>query len=126
MTPTETDATVRDAEDGVADSEIAEGDGSADAERASDERADERRVAVGLGDATLSVPASADDEEAAAIAAAVGAHLSDRARAAARSESALATEPADRWRLSARLRGRTLPRDIDRGEEWTAAARSQW
>lgn len=87
---------------------------------------EDRRVAVGSGDAVLSVPADADPEEAAAIATAIGAHLADSARAVARAESDVEPEPADRWRLAARLRGRTLPREVTRGEEWAAAARSQW
>jgi hypothetical protein len=80
-------------------------------------------------DATLSLPADATPEEAAAIAAAIGAHLEDRRRAAAAAAAASDDEPerADPWTLAGRLRAqgkRRWPEDVERGEEWRAAARS--
>jgi hypothetical protein len=71
-------------------------------------------------DASLSIPASADGGEAAAIAAAIGAHLHDRTAAAAADDG---PEHCDRWSLCGRLGGRTPPRDVVRGEEWKAAGR---
>ncbi|MFB6184163.1 MAG: hypothetical protein ABEI96_06365 [Haloarculaceae archaeon] len=84
-------------------------------------------VAVGP-ERSVSMPADATDAEAAAIAAAVSAHLDDRRRAAA-AASADADRPefVDRWKLHARLRAigkRRYPREVERGEEWKAAARA--
>jgi len=77
---------------------------------------------------SLSVPADADEAEAAAIASAVGAHLHDRQVAAA-AAAAEDDEPdtVDAWKLAGRMkaRGRSRwPKDVRRGEEWTASARS--
>lgn len=72
---------------------------------------------------SLAVPASANHGEAAAIAVAVGAHLHDRAAAGTADDT---TEPCNRWKLCGRLRGQTPPRNVARGEEWKAAARSRW
>ncbi|WP_049999169.1 hypothetical protein [Halococcus sediminicola] len=69
----------------------------------------------------LSLPASADRDEAAAIAAAVGAYLRDRTAAAA----ADGPEHCDRWTLCGRFGGRTPPREVRRGEEWKAAGRAR-
>jgi len=84
-------------------------------------------TAVELGeDATLAVPASATDDEAAAIAAAVGAHLNDRQRAAAKGAETRAPR-SDPWTLHGRMRAlgkRRYSRDVKRGEEWKAAARA--
>jgi hypothetical protein len=71
----------------------------------------------------LAVPASADADEAAAIAVAVGAHLSDRAAARAAADDAPAS--CDPWKLQGRLDGKKPPREVARGEEWKAAARSR-
>jgi hypothetical protein len=68
----------------------------------------------------LAVPARATDEEAAAIAAAIGAHLRDRAAAEPDSEPLV-----DRWKLAGRIGKRRLPRTVRRGEEWKAAARAR-
>jgi hypothetical protein len=70
-------------------------------------------------DASLSIPASADRGEAAAIAAAIGAHICDRT-AAAEEEG---PEYCDRWTLCGRFGSRTPPREVRRGEEWKAAGR---
>lgn len=72
----------------------------------------------------LSVPASANHGETAAIAAAVGAHLHDRAAAGAASDET--TEKCNRWKLCGRLGGRKPPREALRGEEWKAAGRARW
>lgn len=72
---------------------------------------------------SLTVPASANADETAAIAVAVGAHLRDRA--AARTAAADAPAPCDRWKLRGRLGGRKPPREVSAGEEWKAAARSR-
>ncbi|WP_224449244.1 acc operon protein [Haloprofundus salilacus] len=79
--------------------------------------------------ADLLVPANADDAEAAAIAAAVGAHLRDQqvAAAAAASESAETWE-GERWRFAARvdaLQGRSVRvPDGAPTDAWTAAGRT--
>lgn len=72
-------------------------------------------------DSILSIPKSADRGEAAAIAAAVGAHLRD-CTAAATDDS---PEHCDRWTLCGRFGGRTPPREVRRGEEWKAAGRAR-
>lgn len=72
------------------------------------------------------VPEDADAGEAAAIAAALGAHLRDRAVAGSTSEADVVPEPCSRWKLCGRLGGRKPPRTVARGEEWKAAARSRW
>ncbi|WP_459193949.1 hypothetical protein [Halosimplex sp. J119] len=91
---------------------------------------DDATVTVTLDGAevAVSIPADADEEEAAAIATAVGAHLHDRqvaaAAAAAEDEE---SDTVDAWKLASRMkaRGRSRwPKDVRRGEEWKAAARS--
>jgi hypothetical protein len=52
----------------------------------------------------LSIPADADDAEAAAIAAAVGAHLTDLERAAAAAGEADASWNDNRWAYAGRIR----------------------
>lgn len=74
--------------------------------------------------ASLTVPASAEAGEAAAIAAAVGAHLRDRVVVGVEVDNG--PEPCDRWKLCGRLGGREPPRGVVHGEEWKAAARSRW
>ena len=71
---------------------------------------------------SLTVPANANADEAAAIAVAVGAHLRG---AAIRAAAADAPAPCDRWKLRGRLGGQKPPREVTRGEEWKAAARSR-
>ena len=79
---------------------------------------------------TLSLPPDADESEAAAIATAVGAHLTDRDRAAAASGTGAddeGCERADPWTVAGRMEAvgkRRWPDDVRRGEEWAAAARS--
>jgi uncharacterized membrane protein len=64
---------------------------------------DDSRV---LGDADLRVPDDATDEEAAAIAAAIGAHLRAQAAAAAAAEDdEEASWDGKRWTFGGRLRG---------------------
>lgn len=78
----------------------------------------------------MDLPADADSDEVAAIATAVGAHLTDRVRAAAAaaaSEDDEASDRADQWTLAARMKAmgkRRWPDDVERGDEWKAAARS--
>jgi len=76
---------------------------------------------------TLRVPANADDEEAAAIAAAIGTHLRDREAAAAAADDDRSGWRGTRWGFAGRMesvRGRrvrapaTAPSD-----PWTAAGR---
>lgn len=76
---------------------------------------------------TIRVPADADDEEAAAIAAAIGAHLRDREAAAAAADDDRSGWRGTRWGFAGRVesvRGRrarapaTAPSD-----PWTAAGR---
>jgi hypothetical protein len=59
-----------------------------------------------LADADLRIPDDATDEEAAAIAAAIGAHLRDReAAAAAAADDDEETWDGERWSFAGRLRG---------------------
>jgi hypothetical protein len=77
-------------------------------------------------DATVELPAEATSDEAAAVAAVIGAHLHDRHRAAAAAAEPSGPESANRWTLAGRygVRDRNdLPRRVDRGEEWKMAAR---
>lgn len=71
---------------------------------------------------SFTIPASADADEAAAIAAAVGAHLRDRAAARAAADDTLAA--CDPWKLRGRLDGQNPSREVAHGNEWKAAARS--
>jgi len=69
------------------------------------------------------------DGEAAAVAAAISAHLTDRQRAAAAAETEAAPERVTEWSLAGRFesvgaRARRRPRSVERGNEWKAAARS--
>lgn len=90
------------------------------------------RVTVPVDDGSIAIdlPPDANHEEAAAIACAVGAHLGDRRRAAlaaARRDETGAT--MDRWTLAGRFRSGRCSRwlgDVERGEEWTAAARADY
>ena len=77
----------------------------------------------------LDLPDDADDEEAAAIAAAVGAHVRDGyLAAAAAGEATVETWDGDRWAFAGRieaLQGRSVR--IPRGaptDAWTAAERT--
>jgi hypothetical protein len=85
------------------------------------------------GDHRLDIPADATDEEAAAIAAALGAYLQDRERATAAVAAAAAAGDADdwtddRWRFSGRLanlqgRSRRVPTDAPTNP-WAASGRT--
>ena len=83
-------------------------------------------------DRTLSLPETATDEEAAAIAAAIGAHLNDQQAAAAAAQAAQGdTESWDgkRWGYAGRLectQGRTarVPTTAPT-DEWTASGRTE-
>lgn len=70
----------------------------------------------------LMIPASVDADGIAAIAAAVGAHLRDRAEGREMADDSSAS--CDRWKLRGRLGGRTPPCEVTTGNEWKAAARS--
>lgn len=68
---------------------------------------------------------TATPEEATAVAVAIGAHLTDRARAA---DSDDETATVDPWAFAGRLasvgqRPRDRPRAVERGDEWRAATR---
>ncbi|WP_058995828.1 hypothetical protein [Haloarcula sp. CBA1127] len=80
-------------------------------------------------DLSLSIPADASQAEAAAIAAAISAHLTDRQRAAKASSQRSTVEYVDEWTLAGRLASvgkRRPPNNVKRGEEWKAAARAQY
>ena len=69
------------------------------------------------------------DEEATAIAAAIGKHLTDQQRAAAAAATVDEVERVSDWTLAGRFdavgnRSRRRPRAVERGNEWKAAARS--
>ncbi|WP_408958735.1 hypothetical protein [Natrinema sp. 74] len=82
------------------------------------------------GDVALDLPDDADDEEAAAIAAAIGAHLHDRALAAA-AAAAGGDETWDtkRWAFAGRVRAQQhrtvrVPREAPT-DAWSAAGRTE-
>ena len=79
---------------------------------------------------TVSVPGDATEAEAAAISAAVSAHITDRQRAAAAAAAASeSSDYVDEWTLAGRLARfgkERRPRNVERGEEWKAAARARY
>jgi hypothetical protein len=81
-------------------------------------------------DITVSIPDDATSAEAAAISAAISAHITDRQRAAAAAAAAADTvEYVDGLTLAGRLDRfgkRRRPQDVERGEEWKAAARARY
>ncbi|WP_434530726.1 hypothetical protein ACODNH_18135 [Haloarcula sp. NS06] len=80
-------------------------------------------------DLSLSIPADASQAEAAAITAAISAHLTDRQRAAKASSQRSTVEYVDEWTLAGRLASvgkRRPPNNVKRGEEWKAAARARY
>jgi hypothetical protein len=80
-------------------------------------------------DLPLSIPADASQAEAAAITAAVSAHVTDRQRAAEATAQRPTVEYVDEWTLTARLASvgkRRPPDNVKRGEEWKAAARARY
>jgi len=95
-----------------------------------DAPASESSRVVEVGDTRVSLPPDAAPDEAAAIVAAVGAHLRDReaaAAAAAAAAEAADTWDGDRWRFAGRLasttgRGDRVPRGAPT-DDWTAAGR---
>jgi hypothetical protein len=89
---------------------------------------------VEIGDTRIELPPTADEDEAAAIVAAIGAHLSDQEKAAAAAAMAAAAGGRDwrgeRWAFAGKLRstgtGRRhvrVPVDTPR-DPWTAAGRA--
>ena len=81
-------------------------------------------------DIEVSIPDDATEAEAAAISAAISAHITDRQRAAAAAAAASGTtEYTDEWKLAGRLDRfgkRRRPQNVERGEEWKAAARARY
>jgi len=79
---------------------------------------------------TVSIPDDATEAEAAAISAAVSTHITDRQRAATAAAAAGGSaDYVDEWTFAGRLArfGKTRrPRDVERGEEWKAAARARY
>ncbi|WP_336330427.1 hypothetical protein [Haloarcula sp. CGMCC 1.2071] len=83
----------------------------------------------GPEDLSLSIPADASQAEAAAITAAISAHLTDRQRAAVATAQRQTVEYVDEWTLAGRLASvgkRHPPDNVKRGEEWKAAARARY
>ncbi|WP_135302857.1 hypothetical protein [Haloarcula amylovorans] len=77
----------------------------------------------------VSLPDDATAAEAAAISAAIGAHLSDRQRAAAAAATRESTDYVDEWKLASRLERfgkHRRPDSVERGDEWKAAARARY
>ncbi|GAB3424018.1 hypothetical protein GCM10027435_30370 [Haloparvum alkalitolerans] len=90
----------------------------------------ERDAAPALDPAALAIPDDADEGEAAAIVAAVAAHLRDQeaAAAAAAADGAEETWDGDRWTFAGRLESTSrrtvrVPRDAPR-DAWSAAGRA--
>lgn len=82
---------------------------------------------MAVTDHDLSIPEDASDEEAAAIAAAVSAHLARLEAEAAATEDAEETWDDDKWAFAGRIagldsHGRRVPDDAPR-DAWTAAGR---
>ena len=81
-------------------------------------------------DIELSIPDDATEAEAAAISAAISAHITDRQRAAAAAAAAESSvEYVDDWKLAGRLKRfgkRRRPSNVERGEEWKAAGRARY
>jgi len=80
-------------------------------------------------DLPLSIPDDASQAEAAAITAAVSAHVTDRQRAAVATAQRTTVEYVDEWTLAGRLASvgkRHPPNNVKRGEEWKAAARARY
>ncbi len=70
-----------------------------------------------------------NEREAAAVAAAIATHRTDRAVAAAEAAATSEPETVPEWKLASRLRSngetpRRRPRNVERGREWRTAARS--
>jgi hypothetical protein len=90
----------------------------------------EEPVTVVVGDTRVTIPPTASEDEAAALVAAVGAHIRDR-EAAAAAAAAAASEPSwneQRWAFMGRLaatdgRKRRVPEGAPR-DAWTAAGRA--
>nr|WP_302082861.1 acc operon protein [Salinibaculum sp. KK48] len=92
--------------------------------------ADDSTLSLSTEGGTLSIPPTATPAEAAAIAAAIGAHMRDQRMAAA---AAAAEEPVTwdgtRWEFAGRIEGlsgvsRRVPREAPT-DEWTAAGRME-
>ena len=99
-----------------------DGAGTDEAETAADAAAE--------GDIKVSIPDDATPAEAAAISTAVSAHITDRQRAAAAAAAASdSPDYVDEWTMAGRLARfgkRRRPRNVERGEEWKAAARARY
>lgn len=79
-------------------------------------------------DARLTIPDDADADEAAAIAAAVGAHIRDQEAAAAAAESDEPSWEGERWTFAGRVEGTQsrsvrVPHGVPT-DAWTAAGRT--
>jgi hypothetical protein len=92
--------------------------------------ADDSTLSLPTEDGTLSIPPTATPAEAAAIAAAIGAHMRDQqmaALAAAAAADEEVTWDGKRWKFAGRIEGlsgisRRVPREAPT-DEWTAAGR---
>ncbi|MDS0276629.1 hypothetical protein NDI85_02395 [Halomicroarcula sp. S1AR25-4] len=100
------------------------------AEQSVDEAPQGVTVTVEDGELAVSIPDDATASEAAAITAAVGAHVTDRQRAAAAAAASRQTvEYVDDWKLAGRLERfgkQRRPENVERGDEWKAAARARY
>jgi len=89
-------------------------------------------LSLPIDDGTLSIPPTATPEEAAAIAAAVGAHIRDQRLAAIAAAAATdegITWDGNRWQFAGRTEAlsgtsRRVPREAPT-DEWTAAGRTE-
>ncbi|WP_254425886.1 hypothetical protein [Haloprofundus sp. MHR1] len=105
-------------------------DADAKGEQAGDANGEATRQRLADASADLVIPADADADEAAAIAAVVGAHLRDQQAAAAAAAASESEETWDgsRWRFAGRvdaLQGRTVRvPDGAPTDAWTAAGRT--
>ena len=85
-------------------------------------------AAIGESGIAIELSADATQDEAAAVAAAIGAHLTDRQQAAATAVSVSdSTEYVDEWRFASKLRSlgkRRWTGGVEVGDEWKAAGRA--
>jgi hypothetical protein len=94
------------------------------------DESDAESPTVEPADIAVSIPDDATEAEAAAISAAISAHITDRKRAATAAAAASSSvEYVDDWKMAGRLERfgkHRRPTIVERGEEWKAAGRARY
>jgi hypothetical protein len=94
------------------------------------DESDAESPTVEPADIAVSIPDDATEAEAAAISAAISAHITDRKRAATAAAAASSSvEYVDDWKMAGRLERfgkHRRPKTVERGEEWKAAGRARY